>query len=196
MSSRMTLVTLLVPLIVIGLILAAGIPLLINRSGGEAQPVVGLTAEAALESPSGDFMGTVKFRQTANGVLIMAELKELSPGGHAFVIHETGACTPDFSAAGDHFNPTEAEHGLFHPSWQRGESGEAHGGDLLNIYAAGDGSARADFLTEGVTLGTNQRHSIFDADGSSIIVYEYQDSYGEEGLNTGRRLACGVISRK
>ena len=152
---------------------------------------MGLTATAALQSPDGVPMGTVAFRQAASGVLIMAEVNGLTPGGHAFIIHEAGACTPDFSAAGDHFNPTEAEHGFIHAAWKRGTGG--HGGDLPNIYAAADGSARADFFTEGITLDIGPDHSIFDADGAAIIVHEKPDAYGEEESDTGARLACGVI---
>lgn len=174
------------PLVVIIVVLA------FVRCGEEHEPTVGLAAEAALMSPDGAAVGTVTFRQTASGVLIMADLEGLTPGGHAFVIHKVGACTPDFGAAGDHFNPTGEEHGFVHSSWKRGDSG-GHGGDLLNIYAAADGSARADFLTGGITLDTGQRHSVFDDDGSAIIVHERPDAYGESESDTGSRLACGVI---
>ena len=125
----------------------------------------------------------------------MADLRGLTHGGHAFIVHETGACTPDFGAAGDHFNPTDTEHGFIHSAWKRGEAGEGHGGDLPNIYAASDGFARADFFTAGITLDVGLRHSVFDADGSAIIVYEHPDSYGEEESDTGNRVACGVIRR-
>ena len=173
-----------------------GLPLVTSRSGEATQPVVGLTAEAVLESPDGVFLGTVDFLQAASGVLVMADVKGLPPGGHAFVIHETGACAPNFGAAGDHFNPFETEHGFIHAGWKRGGVGEAHGGDLPNIYAAADGSARADFFTDGVTLDTIQTHSVFDADGSAIIVHEHPDSYGDEESDTGARLACGVIKQE
>ena len=195
MNGKFGLATLLVPAVVVVIIAMGALPLLISRSGEATQPVIGLTAEAALESPSGDSMGTVKFQQTASGVLIMADVEGLASGGHAFIIHEVGACTPDFGAAGDHFNPEETEHGFVHPGWKRDGVGEAHGGDLPNIYAASDGSARADFFSEGITLDSGQRHSIFDANGSAIIVHEFPDSYGEGESDTGRRLACGVIRR-
>ncbi len=192
MTGRFDLVILLVP---IAIIVIAGLFLLVVRSGDADQPTVGLTASAALESPSGDSMGTVTFRQAATGVLVMAEVRGLAPGGHAFIIHEVGSCTPDFSTAGDHFNPEETEHGFIHPSWKRGEATGAHGGDLPNIYAASDGSARADFFTEGIILNSGPRHSVFDADGSAIIVHEKPDAYGEEESDTGSRVACGVIRR-
>ena len=193
MLGRPELATLLVPAVIIVIIVVGALALVVVRSGEAAQPEVGLTAEASLASPSGDSMGTVTFRQAASGVLIMADVKGLSPGGHAFIIHEVGACTPDFGAAGDHFNPADTEHGFVHPAWRRGESDGGHGGDLPNIYAASDGSARADFFTVGIALDRSQRHSVFDADGSAIIVHEHPDSYGEEESDTGNRVACGVI---
>ncbi len=195
MAERLGLPILIVPAAVLAILVVGGLTALIVGSGEAAQPEVGLTAEATLQSPSGDSMGTVSFRQAASGVLVMADLNDLPPGGHAFIIHETGACTPDFNTAGDHFNPEDAEHGLIHPAWKRGDPGGGHGGDLPNIYAASDRSARADFFTDGVTLSTGPRHSVFDADGSAIIVYENPDSYGEEESDTGARLACGVITR-
>ncbi len=178
-------------------VIVAGVAtLLIVQSRDEGERTVGLTAEAALESPSGDAMGTVVFLQAATGVMVMADVKGLAPGGHAFIIHETGECAPDFSAAGDHFNPDDAEHGLIHPAWARGDSAGGHGGDLPNIYAGSDGSARADFFTVGVTLDEGPRNSVFDPDGSAIVVHERPDTYGAEEADTGSRVACGVIRRR
>ena len=195
MPERRELAILLVPAFMLAIIVVVGAALLVVRSSEAAQPKVGLTAEAVLESPDGDTIGTVAFLQAASGVLVMADVKGLAPGGHAFIIHEVGECTPTFAAAGDHFNPADVEHGFIHPAWKRGEAGEAHGGDLPNIYAASDGSARADFFTVGITLDTALRHSVFDADGSAIIVHEYPDAYGEEESDTGNRVACGIIKR-
>ena len=190
MTARLNLLFLALPIVVI---IIVGIFLLVVRSGEAAQPTVGLTAAAELQSPGGESIGTVTFRQATTGVLVMAEVRGLAPGGHAFIIHEVGACTPDFSAAGDHFNPEDTEHGLVHPAWKSGEATGGHGGDLPNIYAASDGSARADFFTVGITLDSGPQHSVFDADGSAIIVHEKPDAYGEEESDTGSRIACGVI---
>ena len=192
MKRRLPLVVCLSPVVIV---LVVGLVLLIIRCSDAAAPTVGLTAEAVLVSEDGGAIGTVAFRQTATGVLIMADIRELAPGGHAFIVHEVGACTPDFRAAGDHFNPTGAGHGFIHSTWKRGESGGTHGGDLPNLYAGSDGAARADFFTDGITLDTGPRHSIFDADGSAIIVHERPDSYGAEESDTGERVACGVIRR-
>ena len=190
MTRRFDLAILLVP---IAIIVIAAVFMLVVRPGEADERTVGLTAEATLQSPDGDAMGAVTFRQVATGVLVMADVKGLAPGGHAFIIHEVGSCTPDFNAAGDHFNPEDTEHGFIHPSWRRGAASGAHGGDLPNIYAASDSSARADFFTQGITLNSGPRHSVFDEDGSAIIVHEKPDAYGEEESETGVRVACGVI---
>lgn len=192
MTGRLHLLIVAIPF---AIIVVAGLFFLVIRSGEPAQPMVGLTAAAELESPGGDSIGTVAFRQAATGVLVMAEVRGLAPGGHAFIIHEVGACAPDFSAAGDHFNPTDTEHGFIHSNWRRGEATGGHGGDLPNIYAASDGFARADFFTDGITLDSGLSHSVFDADGSAIVVHEKPDAYGEEESDTGSRVACGVIRR-
>lgn len=183
----------LAPVVILVIIIVGVFALLNVRSSEAYEPTIGLTATATLESPAGMSMGAVTFRQGASGVLVMADVKGLTPGGHAFIIHEAGACTPDFSAAGDHFNPADTEHGFIHSAWKSGESAGGHGGDLPNIYAASDGSARADFFTDGITLDMGPDHSIFDADGSAIIVHEKPDSYGEQESDTGARVACGVI---
>ena len=148
---------------------------------------VGATASATLAGPDGAALGTVTLTQTPLGVLIAADANGLSPGGHGFHIHETGTCAPDFAAAGDHFNPTGAGHGLNHP-------GGHHAGDLPNIYAGADGTARADYFTAAVTLDEGAAHSVFDADGSAIIIHEKPDTYGADA-GAGGRVACGVIRR-
>ncbi|MYI55584.1 MAG: superoxide dismutase family protein [Acidimicrobiia bacterium] len=144
-----------------------------------------LIATAHLAGPDGRAVGTVTLIEGPNGVLVQADLTGLSPGGHGFHIHAVGACEPDFSAAGDHFNPEGIGHGFM-------EEGGWHAGDLPNIYAAADGTARADFFTTAVTLTPGAENSIFDADGSAIIVHAKPDSYGESP-GAGDRVACGVI---
>lgn len=192
MTGRLVTIVFLSPIVVI---LVVGAILLITRLSEPDGPTIGLRAEAAMASPDGGEMGIVKFRQTATGVLIEADLNNVAPGGHAFIIHDVGSCTPNFDAAGDHFNPTDATHGFIHSSWRGGGAAEAHSGDLPNIYAASDHTARADFFSEGITLDKGLQNSVFDADGSAIIVHEKPDAYGVGESDTGNRIACGVIKR-
>lgn len=151
-----------------------------------AADAVGRTAAATMRGPDGEEMGTVTLAQGPRGVLIQARISGLFAGPHGFHIHETGACAPDFSAAGDHFNPTGVGHGPLH-------AGGEHAGDLPNIIAHAGGDAMADYYTAAVTLADGPAHSLFDADGSAIVIHEGPDSYGE-AAGAGGRAACGVIA--
>lgn len=149
--------------------------------GGE----IGTSGFAELVGPDGSHMGTVHLEQGPNGVLISVAVSGLTEGAHGFHIHSVGACTPDFGAAGDHFAPSGHGHGFLHADGP-------HAGDLPNIYAAGDGTAQADFFTDQVTLADYGKASLFDNDGSAFIVHAKPDTYSSEA-GAGDRVACGVI---
>ena len=157
---------------------------------------VALTANAAdaaeavaqMKGPDGADMGTVSFTQTAQGVLVQARMTGLAPGPHGFHIHETGACAPDFKAAGGHYDPHGGHHG-----WAR--AGQSHAGDMPNLIAHSDGAAMADVLNTLVSLDKGAAGSLFDSDGSAIIIHEKADSYGDSA-GAGGRVACGVIVAK
>ena len=166
---------------------AALIPLMLGGCGEDEPSGVGATAVASMSSAEGLPMGTVTLTQGPNGVLISADVGDLTPGPHGFHIHSVGACTPDFSAAGGHFAPTDHGHGFMHPDG-------SHAGDLPNIYAGSDGTARADVFTDQITLAADAETSVFDADGSAIIIHAKPDSYGAEP-GAGDRVACGIIER-
>ena len=70
----------------------------------------------------------------------------------------------------------------------------SHAGDLPNIYAGSDGTARADVFTDQVTLAADAETSVFDSDGSAIIIHAKPDSYGADP-GAGDRVACGVIEQ-
>ena len=97
-----------------------------------------------------------------------------------------GACSPDFKAAGGHFNPAGKGHGINHPKG-------SHGGDMPNIHAAADGSVKAEVLNVKVTLGSGG-NSVFDSDGSAIVIHAKPDTYGAKA-GAGERIACGVIRK-
>ncbi len=156
-----------------------------DDSDGVDPAAFGLTATAEMRGPDGEPMGAVTIIQAPRGLLIQARLTAVPEGWHGFHIHETGSCEPDFSAAGGHYNPTGIGHGILH------EAGH-HPGDTVNIYAHADGTANADQYTVEATLGAGAA-TLFDADGSAIIVHEGPDSYGAEP-GAGGRVACGVIT--
>ncbi len=145
----------------------------------------GAKASAELKSPEGDVMGAVTMTQGPNGVLVSVNVTGLVPGGHGFHIHEFGRCSPDFSAAGDHFAPENSGHGYLDVDGD-------HAGDMPNIYAAADGTAQADAFNDAITLASGRKNSVMDDDGSAIIVHEKPDTYGADA-GAGGRVACGVI---
>lgn len=143
-------------------------------------------ATAEMKDTNGNSIGQVTLIQTPRGVLLKAELRELAPGGHGFHVHEKGSCSPDFKAAGGHFNPTGSGHGLNH-------SGGSHAGDMPNIYAAADGSVIAEVFNANISLSGGSS-SVFDSDGSAIIIHAKPDTHGEKA-GAGARVACGVIKK-
>lgn len=141
---------------------------------------------ARMVDQDGNGAGVVTVTDSPNGVLITVELRGLEVGEHAIHVHETGECSPDFEAAGDHFNPDDQEHGLTNPQGM-------HAGDLPNIFVASDGVAEAHFFTSRVTVEPGPA-SLLDDDGSAIIVHEDPDTYLSEA-KAGARIACGVLER-
>lgn len=143
-------------------------------------------ATATLFTADGEPAGAAEFAQTPAGVLITVQLSGATPGEHGIHIHETGACAPDFSAAGGHFAPGGNGHGF------TSEKGP-HAGDLPNIFVGVDGGAVAQFLNDRISLSAGP-NSLFDADGSAMILHENPDTHGEQA-GAGARVACGVIER-
>ena len=154
------------------------------------EPAKGVGAKAAAEvkGKDGEVLGLVTLTQGPQGVLVSADLRGLPPGGHGFHIHAVGSCSPDFSAAGSHFGPGDESHGFLY-------STDMHAGDLPNVYANADGTARADVFTADVTLAPDDERSLFDSDGSAIIIHEKPDDYGADAGIAGSRIACGIIER-
>jgi Cu-Zn family superoxide dismutase len=143
------------------------------------KPVSGTLELVERDSPEGVKVVEVKLN-----------VKGLSDGKHAVHIHEVGVCTPCADAKG-HFDPG--------PAGKSAADGNHpyHSGDLINIEVK-NGQGRMETLTSRVTLSPGPL-SLFDADGSSVIIHAEADSYCPEGevkgCAGGARAACGVIDR-
>ena len=69
-------------------------------------------------------------------------------------------------------------------------------GDLPNLYAAADGSAKAEFFTTLVSVAGGDVPALLDADGSAVIIHEQPDDHLTQPIGgAGGRIACGVITK-
>lgn len=127
--------------------------------------------------------GSVKFYQTARGVLTVAEIFGLPVSAEkcgndifAFHIHSGACCTgneeDEFADAGTHYNPTECPHPY-------------HSGDMPPLFSAG-GVAFLSFLS-----------GRFPADeiiGKTVIIHDKPDDFTTQPSgNAGKGIACGEI---
>src|SRR5688500_14671560 len=154
-------------------------------------------AAARAEIKGKGISGTAEFAEHMQSGSMMVELSlsvtGLTPGKHGVHLHAVGKCEPDFTAAGGHFDPGPASNtdpDANHPY---------HMGDLPQISAPATGAATMKAATTRVTLSDGPL-SLFDADGSAIIVHGNPDQgiTGEpkSGVSGGPRVACGVIEKK
>ena len=147
-------------------------------------------AAADIVSTDGAVIGKATFEQTPTGVLISVDVAGLPPGGHGIHLHATGSCTPDFKAATGHINPGKVKHGLRNPEGP-------DEGDLPNLFAAADGSARAEFFTARVSVAGGEAPTLLDEDGSAVIIHESPDDHMAQPIGgAGGRIGCGVIVKR
>jgi Cu-Zn family superoxide dismutase len=146
------------------------------------------SAVATFHDLQGRNVGKAILTQTANGVLIEMELSNVAAGEHGFHIHETGICdaADGFKSAGGHYEPSQHQHGYL-------DAGGPHAGDMPNQFIGRDGTLRAHVLNPNITLSDGPA-SLFDADGSAIVVHAGPDDYHSQPAgNAGDRIACAVI---
>lgn len=157
----------------------------------KAQSAVnGATAE--IKDAQGMTVGNATLMSTESGaVKISVQLHGFSAaaGEHGVHIHAVGKCEgPAFASAGAHFNPTGAKHGLNNPEGP-------HAGDLPNLLVNADGSASFEAPTNRISLDSSSANSIFDADGSALVIHAQPDDLmTDPSGNSGTRIACGVLT--
>ncbi|HEV7838936.1 MAG TPA: superoxide dismutase family protein [Gemmatimonadaceae bacterium] len=147
-------------------------------------------ATAIMYDVNGTPIGTADLWQDPSGV-VNVEIASLAlpAGTHGIHFHEVAKCeggATAFSTAGAHYNPLAKQHGLSNPLGP-------HAGDAPNVVVPASGFARVSFTTDRVTL-TPGTISLFDADGSSIVVHaNADDQISQPSGNSGPRIACGVV---
>ena len=152
------------------------------------------TVEVTMLNNAGDSGGTVKLTETKAGVLMQLNLTGLTPDAeHGFHVHQTAKCSPQnsFKDAGGHFNPHDSAHGMKHPEGQ-------HAGDMPNLRPNDKGEINTSILNINVTLRKENaekgRATLFDADGSSLMVHANADDHMSQPSGAaGPRILCGEI---
>jgi superoxide dismutase, Cu-Zn family len=168
---------------------AAALAVCLMATATQAQTIKAATAK--LQDGQGNAVGIVELRQTQdNGVWLNVSIDKLPPGAHAFHIHETGKCEGDFKSAGGHYAPAGNKHGVL-------VAGGPHAGDMPNIHVASDGRLNVEVFDPNVSLKKDAKATLFDKDGSAIVVHQGVDDYkSQPSGNAGDRIACGVITNK
>lgn len=150
------------------------------------EQVVPEMARATLQTADGSPAGTATLTTHDDGaVMIQVRAQNLSPGPHGMHLHMTGRCEgPAFESAGDHWNPTNTQHGLDNPAGP-------HGGDMPNLMVGNDGTARAEH-----TLPAGSFQSLMDADGAALIIHAGEDDQTTDPSgDSGDPIACGAFQR-
>jgi Cu-Zn family superoxide dismutase len=145
------------------------------------------TATASLKTADGKDAGSVTLTQTPGGVLLALSVKGLPAGEHAFHIHAVGKCEAPFTSAGGHFNPASKKHGMMAMEG-------AHAGDMPNLHIPASGELMVEVMNTAVTLEKGKPNSVFDEDGSAVVIHAGKDDYKTDPTGgAGDRIACGVV---
>lgn len=137
-----------------------------------------------INSKSGtNTQGTADFVQKGKNVSMDLNVYKLTPGIHAVHIHEKGDCSAtDASSAGGHWNPSKNDHG----KWG---SEHFHMGDIGNLVADKDGTARLLFNTDKWCLGCKDESK--NILGKAIVIHAGKDDFMTQPTgNAGGRVGC------
>lgn len=165
-------------------------PSTFSRSQFRLLPVLRGCPQAAADLAGGpdypNLSGSVRLYQTAQGVIVLAEVSGLpkaeqpcQPRVFGFHIHRGTDCGGNmddpFADAMSHYDPQ----GCGHPH---------HAGDLPPLFG-NDGFALSLFLTD--------RFSVREVIGKTVIIHDQPDDFTTQPSgNSGKKIACGVIRRR
>lgn len=137
----------------------------------------------------GKSVGTIRVEDSADGLALTTDLKDMPPGAHGFHVHENPSCMPKEKdgkmtaglAAGGHYDPNKT-------GKHEGPQGAGHAGDLPVLTVAADGSAKLHLVAPRLKLA--------DLGGRSLMIHAGGDNYSDQPQplgGGGARIACGVM---
>jgi superoxide dismutase, Cu-Zn family len=150
---------------------------------------VTMTMNQIDEKGVGKAVGTIKFDDGKDGLVIKTELEGLPPGEHGFHVHEGGDCGPKEKdgkmtagmAAGGHLDPAKT-------GKHEGPKGHGHLGDLPLLAVDKNGVAKEEL--------TAPHLKVADLAGHAVVIHEGGDNFSDQPKplgGGGGRLACGVV---
>jgi len=145
------------------------------------------TADLQGTTEGSKISGKVDFEETAEGLKVKAAVSNAAPGKHGFHIHEFGSCAAGGKAAGGHFNPENAPHGLL----VKDGLSRAHAGDLGNIEIDTAGNGKLETSLTGLSLTSGK----YNVAGKAVILHAKEDDFGQPVGNAGDRIGCGIIKQ-
>lgn len=135
-----------------------------------------------------ELVGTATFDESEEGVMLHLNLEDVPAGEFGMHIHEVGEATPpSFEDTGDHFNPTDAEHGF------DSEDGH-HLGDLPNLEVPENGVVNETIEIPEVSLLPDAEYTLSTEEGTSLIIHTEPDDYeSQPSGEAGERMIGGII---
>lgn len=137
-------------------------------------------------TPGNAASGFVTFKDTAEGLLVVAEISGLTPNQkHGFHVHQLGySGSSDATCTKGHYDPAGTG---FHAL--PGFDGDHHAGDLGVLQA--DSSGRANYRAVFEDLSVAGLHAIV---GRAVIIHAKPDDGGQPTGNAGGRIGVGNIA--
>ncbi|HYC04376.1 MAG TPA: superoxide dismutase [Cu-Zn] SodC [Azospirillaceae bacterium] len=175
--------------------LALAAPALAQGQGvaqGAPGPRVTTTMYKVTADGIGAAIGTITAEETASGLVLMPDLKDLPAGSRGFHLHQNPSCEPAEKdgkktaalAAGGHYDPANTGKHV----GPKGQGG--HKGDLPALTVEASGKA--------TTAVTAPQLKLADLQGRALMIHAGGDNYSDQPEplgGGGARIACGVVGK-
>lgn len=144
-----------------------------------------------------DVRGTITFTDTdgSDAVRVTGTITGLTPGDHGFHLHRDPTCDDADSDDDGALEPAGAAGPHWDPLGTNNHAGpdtpfdERHAGDMGNITAGSDGTARVDLVADGLSVDGQ-----YSVRGHALMVHSDRDDLETDpGGNSGTRVGCGVV---